>query len=1068
MELMGAQFFLHSIFIKIIISMTMAFPRLFFLILIQFLMFQTALSSSWRTLSGKPPVVIARGGFSGIFPDSSEDAYKLVNVTTSSDVTLWCDLQLTKDGVGICFPNLNLENGSNVGSVYPNNKERLSVDFTWKELSDVRLVQGVYSRTDTFDSVYPILRIEKVANIGTSGLWLNIQNSDFYTQRNLSMRNSVVSLSRRLKLNFISSPEISFLESIKKDVKRKVTKLIFRFLDQDQIDPFTNQSYGSHAKNLSYIRTFSSGILVPKSYIWPVGSDLYLHPHTSLVKDAHKEGLRVFASGFANDFVFAYNYSYDPTKEYMSFIDNGKFSVDGFLSDFPVTPYRAIKCFSPLDKKKAKKQVNISIVSLNGASGDFPGCTDLAYQRAVSDGVDILDCNVQMSKDKIPFCLSYIDLLNSTDVSETSFRNLSSVVSEIQQQSGIFTFSLTMSQIQTLKPAISDPWKKYFLLRNPRNGRLGKFLTLSEFLILPNRYSSLSGILIKVENAAYLAEHQGISVVDAVLDELKKATTQESQASERKILIQSTDKSVLMKFKEKKQMKHEELVYSVDENIRDVTDSAIKDIMGFAGSIVITKRSEIPYIDGLVTHKQTGVVHRLQSSGLRVYVETFSNEFVSQSYDFFADPTVEIDTFIRGINIDGIITDFPATTARYRKNQCYSKLGLFDTGGLIKFGNPWLIPPAEAPYPSLVDSDVTEPPLPEVSSPPSPASRPPASKPSHAEAKAIEASFAVIITMSEDTYNTHTYRMKPNCLFCCMSERRFTRRSSSRQSIKDCIDAKNNLARFDNISFKTDSSRRRYISEEIAKLGKGNISAHIFTFRELCVATKNFNPENQLGEGGFGRVYKGQIETTEKVVAVKQLDRNGYQGNREFLVEVMMLSLLHHQNLVNLVGYCADGDQRILVYEYMQNGSLEDHLLELARNKTKPLDWDTRMKVAAGAARGLEYLHETAEPPVIYRDFKASNILLDEEFNPKLSDFGLAKVGPTGGETHVSTRFTLMADPLLEGKYPIKGLYQALAVAAMCLQEEAGTRPMMSDVVTALEYLAMTKGEEDGEDVEGE
>ncbi|KAG7625971.1 putative serine/threonine-protein kinase PBL23 RLK-Pelle-RLCK-VIIa-1 family [Arabidopsis thaliana] len=375
--------------------------------------------------------------------------------------------------------------------------------------------------------------------------------------------------------------------------------------------------------------------------------------------------------------------------------------------------------------------------------------------------------------------------------------------------------------------------------------------------------------------------------------------------------------------------------------------------------------------------------------------------------------------------------------------------------------------------------------------------------------------------------------MKINCLFCCMSHRRFNRRSSSRQSIKDCIDAKNNITTFDNISFKTDSSRRRYISEEIAKLGKGNISAHIFTFRELCVATKNFNPDNQLGEGGFGRVYKGQIETPEQVVAVKQLDRNGYQGNREFLVEVMMLSLLHHQNLVNLVGYCADGDQRILVYEYMQNGSLEDHLLELARNKKKPLDWDTRMKVAAGAARGLEYLHETADPPVIYRDFKASNILLDEEFNPKLSDFGLAKVGPTGGETHVSTRvmgtygycapeyaltgqltvksdvysfgvvflemitgrrvidttkpteeqnlvtwasplfkdrrkFTLMADPLLEGKYPIKGLYQALAVAAMCLQEEAATRPMMSDVVTALEYLAMTKTEEDGQTVEGE
>ncbi|THG23974.1 hypothetical protein TEA_017011 [Camellia sinensis var. sinensis] len=105
-----------------------------------------------------------------------------------------------------------------------------------------------------------------------------------------------------------------------------------------------------------------------------------------------------------------------------------------------------------------------------------------------------------------------------------------------------------------------------------------------------------------------------------------------------------------------------------------------------------------------------------------------------------------------------------------------------------------------------------------------------------------------------------------------------------------------------------------------------HIAAQTFTFRELATATKNFRPECLLGEGGFGRVYKGRLETTGQVVAVKQLDRNGLQGNREFLVEVLMLSLLHHENLVNLIGYCADGDQRLLVYEFMPLGSLEDHL----------------------------------------------------------------------------------------------------------------------------------------------
>ncbi|KAL6283927.1 hypothetical protein ACE6H2_014856 [Prunus campanulata] len=356
-----------------------------------------------------------------------------------------------------------------------------------------------------------------------------------------------------------------------------------------------------------------------------------------------------------------------------------------------------------------------------------------------------------------------------------------------------------------------------------------------------------------------------------------------------------------------------------------------------------------------------------------------------------------------------------------------------------------------------------------------------------------------------------------SCFQCCMSEEKSARKSL-KKSIKEYHDTKT-LASFANISFKTDSSRRKYIAEEIAKVGKGNISAQIFTFRELSVATNNFHPDNLLGEGGFGRVYEGKLEDTDRVVAVKQLDRNGFQGNREFLVEVLILSLLHHPHLVNLVGYCADGDQRILVYEYMANGSLEDHLLDLRPGK-KPLDWDTRMKIAAGAAKGLEYLHEQANPPVIYRDFKASNILLDENFSPKLSDFGLAKLGPTGDKTHVSTRvmgtygycapeyaltgqlttksdiysfgvvfleiitgrrvidnnrpteeqnlvtwaqplfkdrrkFTLMADPLLEDKYPMKGLYQALAVAAMCLQEEAATRPLISDVVTALEYLTV-------------
>ncbi|KAK8561536.1 hypothetical protein V6N12_048602 [Hibiscus sabdariffa] len=211
------------------------------------------------------------------------------------------------------------------------------------------------------------------------------------------------------------------------------------------------------------------------------------------------------------------------------------------------------------------------------------------------------------------------------------------------------------------------------------------------------------------------------------------------------------------------------------------------------------------------------------------------------------------------------------------------------------------------------------------------------------------------------------------------------------------------------------------------------IAAQIFTFRELAAATKNFRPESFLGEGGFGHVYKGRLESTGQVVAVKQLDRNGLQGNREFLVEVLMLSLLHHPNLVNLIGYCADGDQRLLVYEFMPLGSLEDHLHDLPPEK-EPLDWNTRMKIAAGAAKELITGRKAIDSTQPHGE---QNLVTWAR--PFFND---------------RRKFSKLADPRLQGRYPMRGLYQALAVASMCIQEEAATRPLIGDVVTALSYLA--------------
>ncbi|ONK79495.1 uncharacterized protein A4U43_C01F6940 [Asparagus officinalis] len=183
----------------------------------------------------------------------------------------------------------------------------------------------------------------------------------------------------------------------------------------------------------------------------------------------------------------------------------------------------------------------------------------------------------------------------------------------------------------------------------------------------------------------------------------------------------------------------------------------------------------------------------------------------------------------------------------------------------------------------------------------------------------------------------------------------------------------------------------------------------VFTFSELRVATKNFGRSLMVGEGGFGCVYRGTIRSNEdpdtKVeIAVKQLNRKGLQGHKEWLTEVNVLGIVDHPNLVKLVGYCADDDergiQRLLVYEYMPNRSVLDHL---SRRSTTTLSWPMRLRVALDAARGLTYLHEEMEFQIIFRDFKTSNILLDEQWNAKLSDFGLARQGPEEGLSHVST-----------------------------------------------------------------
>ncbi|OAY73556.1 Serine/threonine-protein kinase [Ananas comosus] len=323
------------------------------------------------------------------------------------------------------------------------------------------------------------------------------------------------------------------------------------------------------------------------------------------------------------------------------------------------------------------------------------------------------------------------------------------------------------------------------------------------------------------------------------------------------------------------------------------------------------------------------------------------------------------------------------------------------------------------------------------------------------------------------------------------------------------------------------SSSARFNEDLSAAAAAGYaIGAGLYAFQlcELRAITHDFSSNYLLGEGGFGTVHKGYIDEKMRpglkaqAVAVKLLDIEGLQGHREWLAEVILLGQFRHPHLVKLIGYCCEDEERLLVYEFMPRGSLENHLF---RRISTALSWGTRLKIAVGAAKGLAFLHG-AEKPVIYRDFKTSNILLDSDFTAKLSDFGLAKMGPEGEDTHVTTRvmgthgyaapeyvmtghlttrsdvygygvvllelltgrramdksrgkseeklvdwarpyltssrkLRCIMDPKLAGHYSVKGAREVASLALQCISPTPKDRPRMSAVIDTLQGLQHLK-----------
>ncbi|KAJ3693563.1 hypothetical protein LUZ60_009043 [Juncus effusus] len=197
--------------------------------------------------------------------------------------------------------------------------------------------------------------------------------------------------------------------------------------------------------------------------------------------------------------------------------------------------------------------------------------------------------------------------------------------------------------------------------------------------------------------------------------------------------------------------------------------------------------------------------------------------------------------------------------------------------------------------------------------------------------------------------------------------------------------------------FKKNSSDAVRQNEDIPGVNR----IRIFSYNELRKATDGFSLENKVGEGGFGSVHKGKLKDGT-LIAVKSLSTESRQGVREFLTELTIISDVAHENLVRMLGCCVQDPHRMLVYPFLENNSLAQTLL--GRNpQNLVFDWKTRVKLCIGIAKGLAFLHEEIRPPIIHRDIKASNILLDKDLTAKISDFGLAKLLPSNA-THVSTR----------------------------------------------------------------
>eukprot|EP00245_Coleochaete_scutata_P017600 TRINITY_DN871_c0_g1_i1.p1 TRINITY_DN871_c0_g1~~TRINITY_DN871_c0_g1_i1.p1 ORF type:complete len:1078 (+),score=196.12 TRINITY_DN871_c0_g1_i1:58-3234(+) len=774
--------------------------------------------------------------------------------------------------------------------------------------------------------------------------------------------------------------------------------------EQLQFNQSTDKGYKKYLEwstppKLAEIQGYASGIMVPKEYVMPLKYAAYfttLEINWSALTPVHAANLSFYLYTFHIDEPVANRAGLVRTpwesSQILQFDDLLRGSIDtfdGLLTDFPAALAQAISCYPPTPATKVTHKFAFNdslaypvpspfrpvVMSHFGASGVYPGSTALAYVKAINDGADYIDCDIQISKDKVLFCRDELNLRKTTDGYQRFSARFTSININGGIANGLYGHTLLWDEISTLRAISADRSNSFSL----------PIISVQEFINIAknNSYGRAVGMYLKLTNPFYMLQEAQLDMVKVLLD-LLDANELYSSTPQTPIIIGSFDVEALQRVNnitarngrtpipvlqkisplpwiEPSQQKNADFFVS-PEGLAFVKQYAMG-ISPHATQVVTTHMSSndknMSSLDGRkigFLMKATTLIQDARKVGLKVLPRHFQNDAdkpgtdkYGYAFDYRRDPTMQMRLFFDVFGCDGVESAFPGTAIDYLSSTCR------------QIPNPNFQYTEVVPglFPSYIDSIFGN-------------AQVPPSKPGLKGKRSILSTGALVGIMVAILFAIII--LGTVCAVVYLKYR------SGKPSSKVARDKMN---------------RSKTMSRALSM----TTQLKAFSYSELEEATDHFHTSRCLGKGGFGFVWMGVLSDGTQV-AIKQLGVNSKQGEREFTNEVIIIGRVHNRNLVTLQGYCVEEDERLLVYDYMPNGSLQDALF--SPHYPKRLKWGQLTQILIGTARGLAYLHHECEHKIIHRDIKPGNILLDANMQARVADFGLAR-NTLVTDTHVST-----------------------------------------------------------------